>query len=435
MIRTLSVAVALLILAGVIALDAPSPGGQEATTATYSSEPRTLPAVCPGAQVIPVGDIQSGDEDLDSGSNEVSYNVLPEGGLVLEEGTAFDGVGVSLERVGSGDIAGLAGLTCAPTSRDQWLVGGSTVLGSSARLVLSNPADTSVRADIALHTPVGPVEGITSVVIGPGSQRTVLLEAVEPEMPAVALRITAGGLGVSAALQDSRLDGFTAAGSDWVTSSVVGDALAVPVPVESDGEGLATLALIAPEGADVTLAMASNDGPVEWLGESELTLEPGVLTTVPIPESGPGAVLIDASAPIAASSLARVAREVEAGSGDSAHDLAWTGSQVRSDARDRAVVVPAGSATLLVHAETAATVRFEADGVPMETTVPADGIAFEQLDVDPGTVLSSSDEGSWIVVMTDDPGFVTTIEPVSVEESSIDTTVTVGGYAPWHEPR
>lgn len=430
MIRTLAIVAALLALVGVVALDAPSPGGRDATTATYSSDPRTLPAVCPGTQVIPVGDIQSGDADLDSGSSDVSYDVLPEGGQVLDEGTAFDGVGASLQRVGSGDIAGLAGLTCAPTSRDQWLVGGSTVLGASARLVLSNPADTSVRADVALHTPVGPVDGATSVVIGPGSQRTVLLEAIEPEMPAVALHITAGGLGVSAALQDSRLDGFTPAGSDWVTSSALGEALAVPVPVESDGEGLATLALIAPEGADVTLSMASNDGPVEWLGESELTLEPGVLTTVPVPTSAPGTVLIDSSAPVAASSLARVARDAEAGSGDAAHDLTWTGSQVRSDARARAVVVPPGAATLLVHAETPATVQFEADGVPIDRTIPADGSSFEQLDVDPGTVLSSSDEASWVLVITDEPGFVTTIEPVSVEQSTVDTTVSVSGYAP-----
>lgn len=429
MIRVLAIVAALLALAGAIALDAPTPGGREAATATYSSEPRTLPAVCPGSQTIPVGDIQSGDADLDSGSDEVRYDVLPGGGEVLEEGTAFAGAGVALERIGSGDIAGLAGMTCAPTSRDQWLVGGSTVLGASARLVLSNPADTSVRAEVALHTPVGPVDGATAVVIGPRSQRTVLLEAIEPEMPAVAVHVTAGGLGVSAAMQDSRLDGFTAAGSDWVTASAVSESLAVPVPVESDGQGLATLALIAPDGAEVSLSMASADGPVEWLGESELTLEPGVLTAVPVPVGAPGTVLIDSSAPVAAATLARVAREADAGDGAVAYDLAWTGSQARSDARARAVVVPPGTATLLVHADTPATVQFEVGGAPLDVTVPADGSSFEQLEVAPGSVVSTADEASWVLVMTDEPGFVTTIEPISVEQTSLDTTVTVSGVA------
>lgn len=430
MIRMLAIAVALLSLAAVIALDAPTPGGTPAATATYPSEPRTLPAVCPGAQTIPVGDIDSGDAELDSGSDDVDFTVLPEGGEVIDAGASFAGVGMSLERIGSGDIAGLAGLTCAPTSRDQWLVGGSTELGASARLMLSNPADTSVRAEVALHTPVGAVDGVTSVVIGPGAQRVVLLEAIEPEMPAVAVHITAGGLGVSAAMQDSRLEGFTPAGSDWVTASAAGETLAVPTPAESDGDGGATVSLIAPEGAQVDLAMASEQGAVEWIGESELTLEPGVLTEIPIPQAGPGTVIIDASAPVAAASRVRVSRDTAAGDDAQAYDFAWTGSQVRVDERERATVVPPGDVSLQVHADGAGVVDFDADGATVEVTVPTEGSALVPLDVDAGTILSSSAQASWTLVVTDDPGFVTTIEPVSVEPSSVDTTVTVGGYGP-----
>src|SRR5690606_5790504 len=137
------------------------------------SEPRVLPAVCPGPQTIPVGDIESGDTDLDSGSADVRLEALPAGGARVDDGTMIEGVGVSVERVGSGDLAGMAGMSCAPTSPDQWLVGGSTSLGSSARLVLSNPAASPVRAEIELFTPLGEVERSTSVVIGPQSQTTV----------------------------------------------------------------------------------------------------------------------------------------------------------------------------------------------------------------------------------------------------------------------
>ncbi|WP_062131967.1 DUF5719 family protein [Demequina aestuarii] len=427
MIRTLAIVAALLGLAAAIALDAPTPGGAPAATATFASDPRTLPAVCPGTQTIPVGDIQSGDAELDSGSDEVDFTVLPEGGEVIDGGTAFEGVGMSLERIGSGDIAGLAGMTCAPTSRDQWLVGGSTELGASARLVLSNPADTSVRAEVALHTPVGAVDGVTSVVIGPGAQRIVLLEAIEPEMPAVAVHITAGGLGVSVAIQDSRLDGFTPAGSDWVTASAVGEALAVPVPAESDGGRGATVTLIAPDGAQVDLSMVTDQGEVTWIGESALTLEPGVLTEIPVPQAAPGTVLIDASAPVAAASRVRIERDAPAGQGTQAYDFAWTGSQARADARERAVVVPPGEVSLLVHADAAGAVDFDAVGETLTVTVPASGSVIVPVDVAAGVRLSSTTEASWTLVVTDDPGFLTTIEPVSVEMSSVETTVIVGG--------
>lgn len=428
MIRILAIVAALVGLAAAIALDAPTPGGSPAASATFASDPRTLPAVCPGAQTIPVGDIQSGDAELDSGSDEVDFTVLPEGGEVIDGGASFEGVGMSLERIGTGDIAGLAGMTCAPTSRDQWLVGGSTELGASARLVLSNPADTSVRAEVALHTPVGAVEGVTSVVIGPGSQRVVLLEAIEPEMPAVAAHITAGGLGVSAAIQDSRLDGFTPAGSDWVTASALGEALAVPVPAESDGDGGATLTLIAPDGAQVDLAMATDEGELTWIGESALTLEPGVLTEIPVPQAGPGTVLIDSSAPVAAASRVRIGRDAAAaGEGVQAFDFAWSGSQARADARERAVVVPPGEVSLQVHADAAGTVDFDADGEAVTVTVEEGGSAIVPLDLEAGVRLSSTAEATWTLVVTDDPGFLTSIEPVSVELSSVDTTVTVGG--------
>ncbi|MFW2513114.1 DUF5719 family protein [Demequina sp. SO4-13] len=430
MIRTIALGAALLGLAAVIALDAPSQGGAPSATVTYASEPRTLPSVCPGAQTVPVGDIQSGDAELGSGSTDVAFDVLPPGGEVIDQGTAFEQVGSSLERIGSGDIAGLAGLTCPPTSGDQWLVGGSTALGSSARLVLSNPADTPVSAEVALHTPVGAVDGATSVVIGPGAQRTLLLEGIEPEMPSVAVRVTAGGLGVSAALQDSRLDGFTPAGTDWVTPSDVGQELAVLVPAESDGEARATLALISPEGAQVELAMAGEQGAVPWIGESSLTLEAGVLTEVPIPQAGSGTVLIDATGPVTAAARVEVPRSSPSRGGDTAYDIAWTGSQLRGQAGERAVVVPPGNVALQVHGDEAGVVVFDAAGSPLDVTVTDETTARVSVGFEPGTLLSSTSEASWSLVVTDEPGFITTLEPVSIELSSVDTEVTVDGRYP-----
>ncbi|WP_284328608.1 DUF5719 family protein [Demequina litorisediminis] len=117
--------------------------------------PTALPLACPGPLEVPVGAIESGDADLDAGSDDRTFTVSPDG-VDMGEGTAVDSaVASQIERVGGGDIAGLAGASCTAASQDQWIVAGSTSLGSSARLVLSNSSEASVRARVTLHGPTG----------------------------------------------------------------------------------------------------------------------------------------------------------------------------------------------------------------------------------------------------------------------------------------
>lgn len=436
MMRTLAVFGALLAFAAVVALDSPTPGGQDAATQTTTSAPRTVQSVCPGPQTIPVGDIESGDVTLDSGSTDVRLEVLPAGSDVVDDGRAFDTVGIAVERIGTGDIAGLAGLTCAPAAHDQWLVGGATVPGSSARLVLSNPAATSVSAAVTLYTPVGEADAQATVVIGPGAQRVVLLEALEPEMPGLAINVSAGGAGVSAALQDSRLEGFTAAGSDWVGASALGTELGIPVPSTTDDNAEARLAMLAPHGADVTLRMVTESGEVPWRGEQTHTLAPGTLVEIPMPNADAGVVLIDSSAPIAAAAATRVARTAPTGDDARAYDLAWTAAQERADERTRATVIPAdsvitdGDVELVAYANEPGTYRLDADGQVVDVVIREGTAVRMPVDLAQGTVLSSDDALTWALIVTDEPGFLTTLEPVSVEEITIDTTTRVGGYLP-----
>ena len=433
MIRAVALVVALLAFVGVAALDDPTPGGAPAAGATDASDPRVLPSACPGPQTVPVGDVSTGDSELDAGSDDVTLETLPEGGLEVGSGIAFStdagggpAVGVAVERIGTGDLAGLAGLTCMPVATDQWLVGGATTLGSSARLVLTNPGATSVRASVQLHTPVGPVEGATSIIVGPGAQESVLLEALETEMPATAVHITAGGLGVSAAVQDSRLDGFTAAGTDWIVASAGGTSLVAALPGPSDGAGSALLSLVAPEGADVTLALETADGDQGWLGEPTLTLEPGVVTDVPIPAADHGFVTIEADAPVVAGTRVSLTRPLETGDGTPARDHAWSASQPAGDARARASVVPPGEVSLLVRAGAGGTLT--ADGAPLDA--PAAGASLVPLDLEPGTVIASEGAVDWLLVVEDQPGFITTLEPVSTALASEEIAVVVGGYLP-----
>lgn len=431
MIRTLTVLASLLALAAVVAIDSPVRGGEAHEADVFLSPPQTANAVCPGPQHIPVGDIQSGDADLDSGSADVQREVLPRGPKALGAGVVFNPLGISVERIGTGDLAGLAALTCAPTAREQWLVGGATTLGSSARLVLSNPAGTSVSASIAVYTPVGESAQETSVVLGPGAQRELLLEAIEPEMPGLAVRIKASGAGVSAALQDSRLTGFLPAGSDWVTASALGTSLAVPVPSATDSESSGRVALVAPTGAEVTLAMTSVAGDVPWLGQSTHTLAPGVLTELPIPAAEGGVVTIEATAPVAASSFTRIARESATGDAQPAYDFAWSAAQNNAENRRRAVVIPAlGESTLLAYSPQPGTYEFMAGGQTWEVDIASGGVTRVPIEAAAGTVLSSDAAVSWVVVLTDEPGFLSSLEPVPIDPTSIETAVSVGGYFP-----
>lgn len=424
-------AVAAGAVLGVATLAAPAPGGSPGAGASVSIEPVRQPVVCPGPLEIPVGSITSGDEDLDSGSSDIDYQVSP-GGQPLGAGTSVDeSQAVSLERVATGDIAGLAGVGCTPPLQDQWLVGGSTALGSSARLVLTNPTASSVRARVQVHGPVGAGEEATSVLLGPQTQETLLLESIEPELPGIAVHVHAEGVGVAAVLQDSRLDGFTAAGTDWVAPSQPATSLVVPVVGPATADAPASLALLAPEGAEATLTLLTEDGPQPWLGDEALELEAGVLTDVQVPMTGLAAVRIESTAPVVAGARVLVARDAPLDDGSLAFDHAWTSAQDVQESRQRAVVVPDAATQLVVASDSAATFTAQAGGEAVSLEVEPGSVASAPLDLPPGTVVTSSDSASWVVLVTDqDAGFVTTIEPVVTDLDGREIAVSVGPYAP-----
>ena len=76
-------------------------------------------------------------------------------------------VGAQVERIADGDIAGWAALTCSAPAAEQWLVGGSTALGSSARLVLTNPSTAPSEVTVTLYGPLGRVEDTFVVPVVP----------------------------------------------------------------------------------------------------------------------------------------------------------------------------------------------------------------------------------------------------------------------------
>ncbi|MFV0633491.1 DUF5719 family protein [Demequina sp.] len=431
MIRILATVVAVAALLGVATLGAPPHASDAGASASVEVDPVRQAAVCPGPLVIPVGSISSGDEDLDSGSSDVTIAVTPEG-TALGEGTSVDSPqAVSVERVGGGDIAGLAGIGCTTPAREQWLVGGSTTVGSSSRLVLSNPTASAVRAQVELFGPVGAVEDVRSVLVGPQSQEALLLESVAAQLPALAVRVTAGGAGVVAALQDSRLDGFVAAGTDWVGPTLMATDQAVPIAGPSAEGAQATLTLLALDDADVFLSLVSSDGEQSWLGEDGLELEGGVVTEVQVPLVDLAAVRIESSTPVAAGARVLVPRESAIDEDRTALDHAWTAAQELGDTRERALVVPEGDITLVAYGPEGGTLTAQAGDEQVTLDTAEFGVGSVALDVAAGTVLSSTDAFAWAIVVEDrEAGFVTTIEPVTTELTATTVEATVGVYTP-----
>ncbi|WP_084077136.1 DUF5719 family protein [Demequina sp. NBRC 110057] len=415
LIRLTPVAVAAALVAGASLIDLPGPAaGVTPETQEVSVTPQALPLACPGPLEVPVGSIDAGDSDLDAGSDDIMFTVSPEG-TPMGDGTAVsEAVASQVERVGGGDIGGLAGLSCTSPSQDQWLVAGSTSLGSSARLVLSNPSEASVRVQVSLHGPVGQLADPTSITLGPGSQQSVLLEGVEAEVPALAVHVVSGGVGVSAGLQDSRLDGFVAAGTDWAspTATSTDQVVLVPSAVTEDAPG--TLRVSAPEGADLTLTLLGADGTESWLGGTAVSVDEGAVTDIALPAGDVAAVRVESSTPVAAAAMVTVAREAPADAGaEHALDLAWTEGQSGTDA-EQGVVVPDGALSVVAASATAThlTLTDESGEAVVDADIPAGHTVTLPVEAPAGTVLTSTDDVAWTLRVTDaDAGFVTTLSP------------------------
>lgn len=438
MIRRAVVAAAAVAAIGAVVVSARLGGEEPMLAAPFSGEvtPAAQPVACPGPVEIPVGEIEGGDPALGSGSDDRAY--AAEGGADGTEplGAGFlvrGDAGASVERIGAGDVAGLAAASCAAPTRDQWLVGGSTTLGSSARLVLSNPSDATTEATVTYYGPLGKLEERTVATLAAGAQREILLEGVVPEVSALAMRVVATGAGVVAHLQDSRLDGFQAAGTDWVGRGAV-PSTSLVVPGVGGAGAESTLRIMAPEGATASLALTGEDGIVEWGGVTALTLEPGVVTEVEVPQVEGGAIEISADFPVVAAAMMRVPREIQDGpAGSFAYDLAWAAAQDVSDRLARSVVVTDHATAVTVHAPATADFELTDDSgaVVASTTVTARTSATIPLEVAPGTTLTAQGRFTWVLVLEDEPGFLARVAP---RRTDVEPLVVEVGQRPYVGP-
>ena len=268
----------------------------------------------------------------------------------------------------SGDLEGLAVSSCdAPTSSG-WLIGGGVEVGRSGRIVLSNPGRTTVSVALTVLTTTGLQQpaGGQDLVIGAGTSREVLLEALVGPDPSVAVGFTARGGAVSATIVDTQVKGIVARGVEFVpTSTPATMTMLGPLP-ENDAGVTLRLANPTTHPAQVNWRMLGGTGTIPTTEASGAAVAPGqvvdIALTVP---SGARALTVTSDVEVLAA--AQVVREHTTVTGPAA-DRAWLSPTHALDARSLVVRGPGTTSMVLIGGAQPATVvvrQVDDSGVPV----------------------------------------------------------------------
>ncbi|HOB57420.1 MAG TPA: DUF5719 family protein [Rhodoglobus sp.] len=251
--------------------------------------------------------------------------------------------GAQSQQVNEGDFVGLAAATCSAVSADSWLVGGSTAVGRTTLLTLSNPTEVPATVDLELFGENGAITapGTSGIVVPASGQRVLSLAGFAPDVVSPVVHVTSTGGQVTAELQQSTVRGLEPGGLDIVGATVAPatdvvipglrvDDLASVQTLLVGGAGFAdlqtVLRLYAPgEGTvSTTISVIPEDG-VGTGTSFPYEFDAGRVAEVPITdlESGNYTVRIVADTPTLAA--VRVSNAAPAATADTpaATDFAW----------------------------------------------------------------------------------------------------------------
>lgn len=257
--------------------------------------------------------------------------------------------GAQFEEPDVGDYAGLTASGCAPATAESWFPSGSTAVGRTTLLTLSNPTEVPATVDIEIFDDAGPVEapGTSGVIVPPNGQRVLSVAGFAPDLASPVIHVTSTGGQVVANLQQSIVRGLDPGGLDIVAPSAA-PATEITIPglvianlaavqqLLSRGSDYADVApvlrLFAPgEGTvQASFAVFAEDGAAVGTALA-FDFEAGKVTDVPLDgfeaplAEGSYTVRVTTSAPaVAAARAATAAPPTE--EGVPANDFAWFAS-------------------------------------------------------------------------------------------------------------
>lgn len=137
-------------------------------------------------------------------------------------------------------LAGFAATACGEASSDSWLVGGSTDIGRTSLVLLSNPTTVVATVALSVYGETGLVDspGSTGILVQPNSQRIISLAGLAPNLKSPVVHVTSQGGQVLASLQQSVIRGIQPGGVDLLgatngpalVQNIAGLIVTAPVP-------------------------------------------------------------------------------------------------------------------------------------------------------------------------------------------------------------
>ncbi len=244
--------------------------------------------------------------------------------------------GAQAQSTAEGDFVGLAASACAAVSGDSWLSGGSTSVGRTTLLTLSNPTEVAATVDLQLFGEDGEISapGTSGIVVAASGQRVLSLAGFQPDIESPVVHVTSTGGQIVAELQQATVRGLEPGGIDIVGATgapsteniipglLVTNSVAVQ-ELQGGGPGFqdlrTVLRLFAPGTGPVrtTISVVPEDGI--GVGTSfALDIVAGRVVDVPIEELEDGSytVRIESDLPVVAA--ARVSSALA-----SVSDFAW----------------------------------------------------------------------------------------------------------------
>ena len=224
--------------------------------------------------------------------------------------------GAQAQTVGDPDYVGLAAADCAVATGDVWLSGGSTSVGRTTLLTLSNPTQVAATVDIALFGENGPITapGTSGIIVAPDGQRVLSLAGFQPNIASPIVHVTSTGGQVVAVLQESIVRGLVAGGVD-IAGATAGLSLTNVIPglTVGDPAGLQRLAgggvdyqdlstvlrLFAPGSGTVqtTINFIPEDGKTTGASFT-YSVDAGRVTEVPVGDLAPGNYTVTIVSPV-----------------------------------------------------------------------------------------------------------------------------------------
>jgi hypothetical protein len=316
--------------------------------------------------------------------------------------------GAQSQTAGTETLSGFAAAGCAEAASDGWLVAGSTAIGQTSLLLLSNPSDVAASVDLTLYGEGGLVDapGSTGILVQPQSQRVIPLAGLAPNLNSPVVHVTTRGGQVVASLQQSVIEGLNPGGIELAGTTappaleqlIAGFIVPAHVIDETqsndshfhDDDAAVRVLNTGPDAAELTVSATSDDG---GNGTSiTVTLEPGVASEVPLTELAAGSytVRLNADQPIVAA-----ARSTEKSA--TSEDFAWfVSSQALVD--DSVIVVADGQAPTLRLANPhgnvqRVTLQQDGSGTPQTVNLPAAGAVSVPLTAGAVYTLGASETG------------------------------------------